>query len=65
MEDNNVIKYLQQMEREFMASAKDSVKFVDGNKSAGTRIRKYMQNIKSLAQDVRKEIQNQKNSVLA
>jgi hypothetical protein len=53
------------MEKEFMAAAKDSVKFVDGNKSAGTRIRKCMQNIKNLAQDVRKEVQNQKNSVLA
>ena len=63
--ENNVIEYLQQMEKEFMAAARDSVKFVDGNKSAGTRIRKCMQNIKNLAQDVRKEVQNQKNSVVA
>ena len=63
--ENNVIKLLRQMEREFMAAAGDSEKFVEGNNSAGTRVRKCMQNIKSLAQDVRKEIQNQKNSVLA
>jgi len=53
------------MEKEFMAAAKDSVKFVDGNKSAGTRIRKCMQNIKSLAQKVRVEVQEQKNTVTA
>ena len=63
--ENNVIKYLEQMEREFIASAVDSEKFVDGNKSAGTRIRKHMQNIKSLAQRVRVEVQEQKNAVTA
>ena len=63
--ENNVIKLLQQMEREFMAAAVDSEKFVEGNNSAGTRVRKCMQNIKNLAQDVRKEVQNQKNSVFA
>jgi len=63
--ENNVIKLMQQMEREFMAAAVDSEKFVEGNNSAGTRVRKCMQNIKNLAQDVRKEVQNQKNSVLA
>ena len=61
--ENNVIKLMQQMEREFMAAAVDSEKFVEGNNSAGTRVRKCMQNIKHLAQDVRKEIQEQKNSV--
>ena len=63
--ENNVIKLLQQMEKEFMAAAVDSEKFVEGNNSAGTRVRKCMQNIKNLAQSVRKEVQNQKNSVLA
>ena len=63
--ENNVIKLLRQMEREFIAAAGDSEKFVEGNNSAGTRVRKCMQNIKNLAQDVRKEIQTQKNSVLA
>jgi hypothetical protein len=62
--ENNVIKLLQQMEREFMAAATDSEKFVEGNNSAGTRVRKCMQAVKRLAQEVRREIQHQKNSVL-
>ena len=40
----------------------DIIKFVEGNNSAGTRVRKAMQAIKSLAQDVRVEVQDQKNS---
>ena len=39
----------------------DVTKFIDGNNSAGTRVRKAMQVIKSLAQDIRLEVQNQKN----
>jgi|TARA_R100000084_G_scaffold28324_1_gene10308 hypothetical protein len=40
----------------------DVTKFVGGNNSAGTRVRKAMQAIKSLAQEVRIEVQHQKNS---
>ena len=40
----------------------DVSKFVDGNNSAGTRVRKAMQAIKSLAQEVRVEVQDQKNA---
>ena len=40
----------------------DVTKFVDGNNSAGTRVRKAMQAVKSLAQDVRVEVQDQKNA---
>ena len=43
----------------------DLTKFVDGNNSAGTRVRKAMQNIKGLAQHVRLEVQAQKNGVPA
>jgi len=39
----------------------DVTKFVEGNNSAGTRVRKAMQAVKSLAQDVRLEVQDQKN----
>ena len=39
----------------------DLTKFVDGNNSAGTRVRKAMQCIKALAQEVRVEVQEQKN----
>ena len=42
-------------------SQSDVTKFVEGNNSAGTRIRKAMQAVKSLAQDIRVEIQDQKN----
>ena len=42
-------------------SQSDVTKFVGGNKSAGTRVRKAMQTIKSLAQEVRVEVQEQKN----
>jgi len=40
----------------------DMTKFTEGNSSAGTRVRKAMQAIKSLAQELRVEIQEQKNS---
>ena len=40
----------------------DVTKFVDGNNSAGTRVRKAMQAVKSLAQEVRVEVQDQKNA---
>ena len=40
----------------------DVTKFVEGNNSAGTRIRKAMQAVKSLAQEVRVEVQDQKNT---
>ena len=40
----------------------DVTKFVNGNKSAGSRVRKTMQTIKSLAQEVRMEVQDQKTS---
>ena len=39
----------------------DVTKFVDGNSSAGTRVRKAMQSVKVIAQLVRVEVQEQKN----
>ena len=44
-------------------SQEDLTRFINGNKAAGTRLRKHMQNIKHLAQEVRLEVQQQKNSV--
>ena len=43
-------------------SQSDVTKFVGGNNSAGTRVRKAMQAVKQLAQNVRVEVQDQKNS---
>jgi len=40
----------------------DITKFVEGNNSAGTRVRKAMQTIKALAQGIRVEVQDQKNA---
>jgi len=40
----------------------DMTKFVEGNNSAGTRIRKAMQSVKNLAQGIRVEVQFQKNA---
>ena len=39
----------------------DITKFIEGNNSAGTRVRKAMQAVKSLAQEIRLEVQDQKN----
>jgi|TARA_R100001463_G_scaffold89074_1_gene143822 hypothetical protein len=39
----------------------DIIKFIEGNNAAGTRVRKAMQRVKSLAQDIRLEVQDQKN----
>ena len=40
----------------------DVTKFVEGNNSAGTRVRKAMQLIKKMAQTIRVEVQDQKNT---
>ena len=39
----------------------DVRKFIEGNNSAGTRVRKALQEVKRLAQDIRVEVQDQKN----
>ena len=57
---NEVVRLIQNIGNELNISAQESVKFVQGNKSAGTRIRRVMQNIKKLAQEVRVEVQSQK-----
>ncbi len=61
--ENNVIKLFQKMGDEFEKAVPDTEKFVEGNNSAGTRVRKAMQRVKSLAQEIRVEVQKQKNSV--
>ena len=58
---NEVIKIMKNMEEQFKQAAIDAVKFSEGYNSAGTRVRKAMQNIKNLAQHVRIEVQEQKN----
>jgi flagellar biosynthesis/type III secretory pathway protein FliH len=42
---------------------KDFEKFyVKGNKAAGVRVRKHMQELRQLAQEIRSEVQNMKKS---
>tara|TARA_R110001599_G_scaffold34382_2_gene110053 strand:+ start:290 stop:484 length:195 start_codon:yes stop_codon:yes gene_type:complete len=63
--ENNVIKLMREMGVVLEACETEAEKFADGNKSAGTRLRKHMQSVKDYAQTVRKEVQEQKNSVMA
>ena len=58
-----IIKTLENIERQLHEAAEDAIKFEQGNNSAGTRVRRVMQNIKGLAQQVRLEVQAQKNGV--
>ncbi len=45
-----------------MGLEKDFEKFYDkGNQAAGTRVRKGMQDLKNLAQEIRTEVQDKKN----
>ena len=62
---NEVTKLYNQMLVNLEKGIDDLEKFNSGNKSAGTRVRKNMQEIKNLAQDVRVAVQNEKNAVLA
>jgi hypothetical protein len=49
-----------------MSLESDFEKFYEKNNSAaGTRVRKGMQDLKNLAQDLRKEVQDMKNSTAA
>ena len=45
------------------AAEEDVAKASGGNKAAGTRVRKGMQELKKMAQEIRVEVQNQKNSM--
>ena len=56
---NNIFDKLQDIVNDCQG---DVTKFVEGNNSAGTRVRKAMQSIKGLAQEIRIEVQEQKNS---
>ena len=55
---NNLFDELQDMINDCQT---DVTKFIEGNNSAGTRVRKAMQLIKGLAQEIRVEVQDQKN----
>ena len=50
------------MKEEMHSAESEAMKFNTGNKSAGTRVRKHMQNIKMVDQNVRQEFQALKNA---
>ena len=58
---NNLDNLYDKLQNIINDSQSDVTKFIDGNNSAGTRVRKAMQTVKSLAQEVRLEVQDQKN----
>jgi len=62
MSFNKLDSLFDMLQNEINDSQSDVNKFVEGNNSAGTRVRKAMQNVKTLAQQVRVEVQDQKNS---
>jgi phosphoglycerate-specific signal transduction histidine kinase len=52
---------LQELQELVATFEKDFVKFYEkGNKSAGTRVRKHMNELKRKAQEIRKEVQERK-----
>ena len=63
--ENKVSKLFDEMQDLLNDSQNDVTKFCEGNNSAGTRVRKTMQAIKTLAQEVRTEVQEQKNATFA
>ena len=62
MSFNKLDSLFDSLQNEINDCQSDVSKFVEGNNSAGTRVRKAMQNVKTLAQQVRIEVQDQKNS---
>ena len=62
---NELNVLMSEMDTEFHNATVENGKFSNGNNSAGTRLRKHMQNLKNLAQRVRTEVQDQKNAVTA
>ena len=63
--ENKVSKLFDEMQNILNDSQNDVTKFCEGNNSAGTRVRKVMQSMKALAQEIRAEVQEQKNAAWA
>ena len=62
MSFNKLHRLFDELQDAVNACQTDVNKFVEGNNSAGTRVRKAMMNVKNLAQEVRIEVQDQKNA---
>ena len=59
----NLEELLDELQDEMHSAHEEIEKFMGGNKSAGTRVTKSMQSIKSMAQDVRVQVQETKNNM--
>lgn len=58
------MKYFEKLKQVLHDMEPDCIKFYEkGNKAAGTRIRKDLQTIKQLAQEMRLEVQNTKSKL--
>lgn len=62
MEDKNVLDLLLEIQEVANKSEIDAEKVIKGNNTAGIRLRKVMQKIKNIAQEVRDEIQKDKKN---
>jgi exonuclease VII small subunit len=56
------MSHIQALENEIIALKEEFEKFERGNKSAGTRARMVLQNIKRISQDIRVHIQSAKKT---
>ena len=54
--EDRTVDNLQQIEQAIASIKDDYEKGKGGNKAAGTRVRKAMQDVKNLAQEIRKEM---------
>ncbi|MBE2185867.1 MAG: histone H1 [Rhodothermales bacterium] len=52
---NKLKSFVDDLEKDFTAF------YEKGNKAAGTRVRKAMQDLKAMAQDIRSEVQSKKS----
>lgn len=61
--ETDIMDSIEKLEALVATAREEADKFyAKGNKAAGTRLRKAMQDIKGLAQDIRVDVQNSKNA---
>ena len=59
----NLGNLMENIKDEVSVAMHEADKFSAGNKAAGTRVRKHMQTIKGIAQNIRVEVQETKNNM--
>ncbi len=59
--NNEVINKYEKLKETLQEMEPDVIKFESGNKAAGTRLRKFCQEGKTIFQDIRKTVQELKN----